>query len=64
MTPQPLPAARFIVLAKRPGQIATSATKLLGEDAARAHLDSLFSRPLVRGTQYALAELQLVEQYR
>jgi hypothetical protein len=64
VTPQPLPAERFVVLAKRPGHIPVKATKLLGEDAARAHLDSLFSRPEVRGVQYALAELQLVENYR
>jgi hypothetical protein len=64
VTPQPLPAARFVVLAKRPGHIATTCTKLLDEDAARTHLDSLFSRTAVRSVQYALAELQLVEMYR
>jgi hypothetical protein len=64
VTPQPLPAKRLVVLSKRPGHIAVKATAMLDEDTARAHLDSLFSRPEIRGVQYALAELQLVEQYR
>jgi hypothetical protein len=64
VTPQPLPARRFVVLSKQPGRIAVSATSLLDEDTARAKLGELFSRPQVRATQYALAELQLVEQYR
>jgi hypothetical protein len=64
MTPQPLPAERFVVLSKAPGRGPVKATKLLTEDAARAHLVSLFGRTSVRGVQYALAELQLVEMYR
>ena len=64
MTPQPLPARRFVVLAKQPGRAPRVVTKLLDEETARGHLDDLFSDPRVRSVQYALAELQLAEQYR
>lgn len=59
-----LPSARWVVLSKRPGHIPVCCTKLLDEDAARAHLISLFGRTTVRSVQYALAELTIVEQYR
>jgi len=64
VTPQPLPPRRFVVLAKRPGHVPTTCTGQLSEEDARAELDRLFSDPHVRSVQYALAELQLVENYR
>lgn len=64
MTPQPLPARRFVVLAKRPGHVPTVVGGLMDEDMAQRTLHDLFSDPHVRSMQYALAELQLVEQYR
>lgn len=64
MTPQPLPVRRFVVLAKRPGHVPKVVTGLLPEDQARWELVRLLNDPAVRAMQYALAELELAEQYR
>jgi hypothetical protein len=66
MTPRPLPARRFAVLAKRPGHAPTVCTvpPLQTEEDAHATMDRLFHDPAVRAVQYALAELTIVEQYR
>lgn len=64
MTPQPLPPRRFVVLAKRPGHVPQAVTKLLTEEGAHDVLNMMLSDARVRTLQYAIAELQLTEQYR
>lgn len=60
-----LPPRRFVVLSKRPGHTPVVASAgLQTEEDARGTMDRLFSDPHVRSVQYALAELQLVENYR
>jgi hypothetical protein len=53
-----------VVLAKRPGHVATAPYGLQTEEEAWDALDRLFGDPGVRSVQYGLAELQIVEQYR